>query len=118
MTEKHSYDLDLRLDDLVSTHAIQFRLIPNGWRVLDVGCHTGILGEALRIQKGCRVTGIDVDRVALGPRSCAASGIFHCRGDLFRVFAATVADRSFSGPFCGKHYYYRQQELAPVTSGT
>ena len=65
MTEKHAYDFDLRLDDAVSTHALQFRMIPNGARVLDVGCHTGILGEALRIRKQCIVTGIDNDANAL-----------------------------------------------------
>jgi methionine biosynthesis protein MetW len=65
MTEKHAYDFDLRLDDPVSTHALQFRMIPDGARVLDVGCHTGILGEALRDRKQCIVTGIDNDANAL-----------------------------------------------------
>ncbi len=65
MTEKHAYDFDLRLDDPVSTHALQFRMIPEGTRVLDFGCHTGILGEALCIRKHCIVTGIDNDADAL-----------------------------------------------------
>jgi methionine biosynthesis protein MetW len=65
MTEKHAYDFDLRLDDPVSTHALQFRMIPYGARVLDVGCHTGILGEALRARKQCLVAGIDNDAEAL-----------------------------------------------------
>ena len=65
MTDKHAYDFDLRLDDAVSTHALQFRMIPDGARVLDFGCHTGILGEALRLQKHCIVTGIDNDADAL-----------------------------------------------------
>lgn len=65
MVEKHAYDFDLRLDDPVSTHAVQFRMIPTGARALDVGCHTGILGEALRAQKHCEVTGIDNDANAL-----------------------------------------------------
>jgi methionine biosynthesis protein MetW len=65
MTEKHAYDFDLRLDDPVSTHALQFRMIPNAVRVLDVGCHTGILGEALRVRKKCVVIGIDNDVEAL-----------------------------------------------------
>ena len=62
---KHAYDFDLRLEDPVSTHAVQFRMIPIGARVLDVGCHTGILGEALRKQKQCIVTGLDNDANAL-----------------------------------------------------
>ncbi|MFI5201667.1 MAG: class I SAM-dependent methyltransferase [Candidatus Kapaibacterium sp.] len=65
MTEKHAYDFDLRLDDPVSTHALQFRMIPTGARVLDIGCHTGILGAALRERKQCIVTGIDNDSEAL-----------------------------------------------------
>ncbi|HET6401298.1 MAG TPA: methyltransferase domain-containing protein [Candidatus Kapabacteria bacterium] len=65
MTEKHAYDFDLRLDDPVSTHALQFRMIPAGARVLDIGCHTGILGAALRERKQCIVTGIDNDSEAL-----------------------------------------------------
>jgi 2-polyprenyl-3-methyl-5-hydroxy-6-metoxy-1,4-benzoquinol methylase len=65
MTNKHAYDFDLRLDDAVSTHALQFRMIPDCARVLDFGCHTGILGEALRARKHCIVTGIDNDANAL-----------------------------------------------------
>ncbi len=65
MSEKHAYDFDLRLADPVSTHALQFRMIPDGARVLDVGCHTGILGEALRLRKQCIVIGIDNDAEAL-----------------------------------------------------
>ncbi len=65
MSEKYAYDFDLRLDDPVSTHALQFRMIPAGARVLDIGCHTGILGEALRTRKQCIVTGIDNDNEAL-----------------------------------------------------
>ncbi len=63
--EKHAYDFNLRLEDPVSTHAVQFRMVPWGARVLDVGCHTGILGSALREQKHCDVTGLDSDAQAL-----------------------------------------------------
>jgi len=65
MAEKHAYDFDLRLDDPVSTHALQFRMIRTGARVLDIGCHTGILGEALRARKQCIITGIDNNSEAL-----------------------------------------------------
>ncbi len=65
MTEKHAYDFELKLDDPVSTHALQYRMVPDGSRVLDVGCHSGILGEALRRKKHCTVIGIDNDLAAL-----------------------------------------------------
>ena len=65
MTDKLHYDFDLRLDDPVSTHAVQFQLVPENASVLDIGCHTGILGEALRKKKYCEVTGIDIDDDAL-----------------------------------------------------
>jgi methionine biosynthesis protein MetW len=75
VTEKHAYDFDLRLNDKVSTHALQFRLIPDGARVLDVGCHTGILGEALRLRKKCVVTGIDNDPSALHVAEARLAGV-------------------------------------------
>lgn len=58
---KYPYDFELDLDNPVSTHAIQFNLVPERSRVLDVGCHTGILGEALTTRKHCTVVGIDCD---------------------------------------------------------
>ena len=65
MTEKLPYDFDLRLNDPVSTHAVQFQLIPEEAKVLDVGCHTGILGAALKERKSCEVIGIDNDERAM-----------------------------------------------------
>jgi 2-polyprenyl-3-methyl-5-hydroxy-6-metoxy-1,4-benzoquinol methylase len=41
-----------------------FRSIPNGSRVLDVGCDTGRLGEILRREKACEVHGIERDSAA------------------------------------------------------
>ncbi len=75
MKEKHAYDFDLRLDDPVSTHALQFRMIPSGARVLDVGCHTGILGEVLRTEKQCSVIGIDNDHDALSVAKNRLNGV-------------------------------------------
>jgi O-antigen biosynthesis protein len=44
---------------------MQFHLVPDGSHVLDVGCHTGILGSALVEKKHCTVKGIDLDLDAL-----------------------------------------------------
>ncbi len=60
-----NYEFELDLDNPASTHAIQFRMVPDGSTVLDVGCHTGILGEALIKRRHCRVIGIDHDSEAL-----------------------------------------------------
>lgn len=38
-----------------------YSYIPDGSRVLDVGCSTGNFGEALEGLKGCAVTGIDIN---------------------------------------------------------
>lgn len=65
MTEKLHYDFDLRLDDPVNAHALQFSLIPAGATVLDVGCGTGIIGRALQAKKQCVVDGADSDPAAL-----------------------------------------------------
>jgi SAM-dependent methyltransferase len=37
-----------------------FRFIPDGSRVLDVGCSTGNFGKALKQYKGCSVVGVDL----------------------------------------------------------
>jgi methionine biosynthesis protein MetW len=46
------------------THEVILRNVPPGTRVLDVGCATGYLGEALNA-RGCRVWGVDRDAAAL-----------------------------------------------------
>ena len=77
MTEKLHYDFDLRLDDPVSTHALQFLRIPERVKVLDVGCHTGILGEALKRRKHCEVIGIDNDDEALAIAASRLDAVRH-----------------------------------------
>jgi 2-polyprenyl-3-methyl-5-hydroxy-6-metoxy-1,4-benzoquinol methylase len=46
------------------THEVVLSLVPDGSRVLDVGCATGYLGAALA-KRGCRVWGLDQDERAL-----------------------------------------------------
>jgi methionine biosynthesis protein MetW len=59
------YDFQLQLENPSSTHSIQVKVIPDGSRVLDVGCHTGVLGQFLRQKKHCYIVGIDSDASAL-----------------------------------------------------
>jgi methionine biosynthesis protein MetW len=58
------YDFEFSLEKQQSAHAIQFGMVPEMSKVLDVGCHTGIMGEILRRKKGCVVTGIESDSAA------------------------------------------------------
>jgi 2-polyprenyl-3-methyl-5-hydroxy-6-metoxy-1,4-benzoquinol methylase len=60
---------DFPLADLATdagSRGMVFRSIPQGSRVLDVGCDTGRLGEILRREKDCEVDGIERDPVAAG----------------------------------------------------
>lgn len=38
-----------------------YRLVEPGWRVLDVGCGEGYLGERLKVDKNCVVVGVEID---------------------------------------------------------
>ena len=82
---------DLALGDLQrdsGSRARIFRALPSGSRVLDVGCDTGRLGEALRKLKGCRVDGIEPD----------ASAAEQARERLDRVLVRNVEERgAFDG---------------------
>jgi 2-polyprenyl-3-methyl-5-hydroxy-6-metoxy-1,4-benzoquinol methylase len=60
-----SYDFALtNLDSDPGSRGRVFRAIPRGSRVLDVGCDTGRMGEALRQHLGCEVHGIEADPAA------------------------------------------------------
>ena len=65
MSEKQHYDFELHLDNPANVHRIEMDMIAQGALVLDVGCHTGIMGEALKDRKQCKVIGIDTDIDAL-----------------------------------------------------
>jgi 2-polyprenyl-3-methyl-5-hydroxy-6-metoxy-1,4-benzoquinol methylase len=45
--------------DYPSTHTAALELVPQGSRVLDLGCAGGYVGAMLRRRKNCRVTGVD-----------------------------------------------------------
>src|SRR5262245_35813127 len=49
-----------------SNHEVALRLVKTGSRVLNLGCAGGLLGELLRRERGCTVTGIDTHSLAPG----------------------------------------------------
>src|SRR5438309_10337567 len=51
----------LMLEDRNSSTAMIVGLVPMSARVLDVGCSTGYLGEALKRERLARVWGIELD---------------------------------------------------------
>src|SRR4051812_26319500 len=61
----NKYDFELNLEASANVHRIEMTMIPERAFVLDAGCHTGIMGEALRQKKECKVIGIDTDAEAL-----------------------------------------------------
>lgn len=63
--EKHHYDFELNLGHSSNVHRIELSMIPKGSFILDVGCHTGIMGEILRQKKEAKVVGVDMDSEAL-----------------------------------------------------
>jgi len=66
-----TYDDILDLSDSNRPTSKLFDLVPDGSRVLDIGCATGYLARALNGRKGCRVVGIEVDSEAA--RTAAAA---------------------------------------------
>jgi methionine biosynthesis protein MetW len=54
-TEKHGFS---------PTHHQIVAWVPPKSRVLEIGCATGYVGRALQIEKGCKVTGLEIDPAA------------------------------------------------------
>lgn len=67
-------------------------LVPEGSRVLDLGCGDGALLAHLRDTRGCRVRGVELSRD--GVAACVRSGIPCVQSDLDEGLAA-LADEAF-----------------------
>ena len=63
--DKQKYDFIPDLENPSNVHHIERAMVPMNAYVLDVGCHTGILGAVLKKDKSATVIGIDVDAAAL-----------------------------------------------------
>jgi len=57
------YDTDVDLSNRNNSHTLMVELVGGTKRVLDVGCATGYLAEAL-VERGCTVSGVESDPVA------------------------------------------------------
>ncbi|NVD46081.1 methionine biosynthesis protein MetW [Qipengyuania atrilutea] len=66
--------------------AVIARVIPDGSRVLDIGCGDGALMEALQAHKDCDVRGIEIDPDSV--EKCVARGLSVVQGDADSDLAA------------------------------
>jgi glycosyltransferase involved in cell wall biosynthesis/2-polyprenyl-3-methyl-5-hydroxy-6-metoxy-1,4-benzoquinol methylase len=62
-TGNAQYQIKLGYD---SPHTAALERVPQGARVLDLGCAGGYMGEVLRRERGCHVTGVDMFPLGLG----------------------------------------------------
>lgn len=66
MSEKPFYDFPIKIEDAANAHGIQLRMLEGqGKTILDVGCHSGIMGSLIKQRHGASVTGLDFDEEAL-----------------------------------------------------
>jgi len=72
---------------------VVYDMVPEGARVLDMGCATGVLGERLIAHKACEVHGIDIEENAL--RMAAQRGVITHALDLNTVEELPFEEHSF-----------------------
>ena len=95
MNDAHAY-VELNERPL-GGHAMLLALVPDGTRVLDVGCSSGYLARRL-VESGCTVVGIELDeRAAAAARNVCAEVLV---GDAERM-ELPFAPRSFDVVLCG-----------------
>ncbi len=94
--EKQHYDFEPQLENPANVHHIEMEMIPDGALILDVGCHTGIMGEALREKKNAKVIGIDTDMEALNI----------ARGRLQAALFIDIEQEGWADQLLHKGYHY------------
>lgn len=66
MTQLPFYDFPVDIDNPSNAHGIQLRMLKDqGKRILDVGCHSGLMGSMVRTRLNAEVVGLDLDPLAL-----------------------------------------------------
>ncbi|HET6511950.1 MAG TPA: class I SAM-dependent methyltransferase [Candidatus Kapabacteria bacterium] len=93
MSDTTFYDFPVKIDDPVNSHGIQLRLLQDqGSRVLDVGCHSGMMGSFIKERYGSTVVGIDYDEGALNVAGTRLDAVY--RTDLESAdWAAMLLER-------------------------
>lgn len=87
------YDTTLDLSVSNTSHAQVISMVPAGSEVLDVGCATGYLAEAL-VNRGCRVSGIEYD-----PEAAEKA-----RRHLDHLVVGDLAAMDIAAEFAGRSY--------------
>ncbi len=97
MTRKAFYDLDGVFDpsrgNPADAHWRIVNMVPPGSRVLEVGCSTGYLSAYLESEKGCQVTGVEINPQA------ASVAIARCT----RVVIGNIEDPDVLGAVRGEY---------------
>jgi O-antigen biosynthesis protein len=66
VTQQPFYDFPIDIDNPSNAHGIQLRMMKDeGKRILDVGCHSGLMGSMIKSKLGAEVVGLDFDPAAL-----------------------------------------------------
>jgi 2-polyprenyl-3-methyl-5-hydroxy-6-metoxy-1,4-benzoquinol methylase len=66
MSDQPFYDFPVDIANPSNAHGIQLRMLKDeGKRVLDVGCHSGLMGSMVKDQLKAEVVGVDFDPLAL-----------------------------------------------------
>jgi methionine biosynthesis protein MetW len=89
-----NYDFTVDPDNANSSYGLIFRHIADGCTVLDLGCAHGALGAVIAERRGCTVTGVDHDEIAVA--DARRRGIEAHVADLRSVdLHALLGDRRF-----------------------
>ena len=96
---------------------VLFSLVPQGVRVLDVGCSTGALARRLKESKGCRVTGLDIDRESLAEAAAHCEQALECDLDNLSALREVLRGELFDAIILGdilEHFKYPADVLAAL----
>ncbi len=89
-----SYDYGVDSSNLNTTYGLIMSLVPEGSRVLDLGCASGNLARALENERHCEVLGVELDPDAA--RAASAKGLQVLVADIVQVpLGELLAGRTF-----------------------